>query len=227
MKLATSFSLKNIILLRSVDQLRLKCPKLTLWSRFSLPCIQSLTKLRMTTAKDFGNNFLQFSSTCSVWALTVAPLYCLVAVRCGKGAATDPELASWAEVKPRGPEGRVGFRVNPEMREASTSSREEVEVVRNMLVHWPAGGKVANCFQRGGEGELSSRRRRHSLSTIPSHSPLYFSSYLTLLYIFPSHLTLSVYFSSHPLYIFHPISLSCIHFIPSHPLANFSSNLNC
>ena len=58
-------------------------------------------------------------------ALTVAPLYCLVAVKCGKGAATDPELANWAEVKPLGPEGKVGCKVNPETREASTSKEEE------------------------------------------------------------------------------------------------------
>ena len=81
----------------------------------------------MTTAKVFWQQI--FSLTCSVWALTVAPPYCLVAVRWGNGAATEPELASWAEVKPRGPEGRVGWRMNPETREASTS-RVEVEMVR-------------------------------------------------------------------------------------------------
>ena len=180
--------------------MRLKCPKLTLWPRFSFQCIQSLTKLKMTTSAKIAEMiFCMSSSTCSVWALTVAPLYCLVAVRCGKGAATDPELASWAEVKPRGPEGRVGFRVNPETREASTSSREEGEEVRNILVHWPAGGKVANCFQRGEEGEQSSRRRRHSLSTIPSHSPLYISHPISLSSMnFSSHLTVLHYAPSIP-----------------------------
>jgi len=52
-----------------------------------------------------------------------------VAARWGRGAATEPELANWAEVKPRGPEGEVGCKVNPETREA-TSSREEEEMVR-------------------------------------------------------------------------------------------------
>merc|ERR1719278_1361859 len=74
-----------------------------------------------------------FSGSCSVWALTVAPLYCLVAARWGRGAATEPELASWAEVKPRGPEGKVGCKVNPETREASTSREEEEEMEREMV----------------------------------------------------------------------------------------------
>ena len=56
-----------------------------------------------------------------MFALTVAPLYCFVAGRRGKGSITDPELASWAEVKPLGPEGDVGWRVNPEAREAVNS----------------------------------------------------------------------------------------------------------
>ena len=81
-------------------------------------------------------------------ALTVAPLYCLVAVKCGKGAATDPELANWAEVKPLGPEGKVGCKVNPETREASTS-KEEVDI---LVVVRPGGGEVGNCFQQGSRG---------------------------------------------------------------------------
>ena len=98
-------------------------------------------------------------------ALTVAPLYCLVAVKCGKGAATDPELANWAEVKPLGPEGKVGCKVNPETREASTSKEEEVEDI--LVVVRPGGGEVGNCFQQGSRGAGAT------LSLIsPSHSSL-------------------------------------------------------
>ena len=61
-----------------------------------------------------------------MFALTVAPLYCFVAGRRGKGSITDPELASWAGVKPRGPEGDVGWRVNPEAREAVNRVAEMV-----------------------------------------------------------------------------------------------------
>ena len=99
-------------------------------------------------------------------ALTVAPLYCLVAVKCGKGAATDPELANWAEVKPLGPEGKVGCKVNPETREASTSKEEE-EVEDILVVVRPGGGEVGNCFQQGSRGAGAT------LSLIsPSHSSL-------------------------------------------------------
>ena len=102
-------------------------------------------------------------------ALTVAPLYCLVAVKCGKGAATDPELANWAEVKPLGPEGKVGCKVNPETREASTSKEEEE--VEDILVR-PGGGEVGNCFQQGSRGAGATLSLSHLALSLVS---LYFT----------------------------------------------------
>ena len=131
-------------------------------------------------------------------ALTVAPLYCLVAVKCGKGAATDPELANWAEVKPLGPEGKVGCKVNPETREASTSKEEEVD----MLVR-PGGGEVGNCFQQGSRGAGATL----SLSSRPlTRLSLFYFYRLQFSKVVTIRIVLS--FSCHPISPSHTVSLS-------------------
>ena len=51
--------------------------------------------------------------------LSVAPLYCMVAPRWGRGAATEP-CSRWPGVRPRGPEGRVGWGAARATRGSST-----------------------------------------------------------------------------------------------------------
>ena len=135
-------------------------------------------------------------------ALTVAPLYCLVAVKCGKGAATDPELANWAEVRPLGPEGKVGCKVNPETREASTSKEEEEEVDMLVVVR-PGGGEVGNCFQQGSRGAGATL----SLSSRPlTRLSLFYFYRLQFSKVVTIRIVLS--FSCHPISPSHTVSLS-------------------
>ena len=206
-------------MLRSVSRLRLKCPKLTLSPRFSLQKCPSIHSIHYKAKNDNSKRFWQqnFSLTCSVWALTVAPPYCLVAVRWGNGAATDPELASWAEVKPRGPEGKVGWRMNPETREASTS-RVEVEMVR-----WLVGMLLVVAARRRQSGKLLPTEGGIE-SEQPAPAPL-------SLFHPPSHpLSISLHFSIctvhhsqfisppfHPLFVQYPC-LCAVHPLQFHSL---------
>ena len=129
-------------------------------------------------------------------ALTVAPLYCLVAARWGRGAATEPELANWAEVKPRGPEGfGVGCKVNPETREASTSREEEEEE----MVRWEVDIVVVIVASGREEAKWPTASNREEQ---PAPAPLSLvSSHLTLFY-------LTLYISISP-FLTHPLLYRC------------------